>query len=253
MTPDRDGPAGNASYSWSDFDPEYYFNHYYGEPHADDEAVIRSACAAFKRAEPLGGKLDIVDVGTGPNLFPLMCAAPRARRITAWEYAESNVGWLRAELAATTLRPQWQHFWQVAQAAYEPELSLPDDPLPMLRATAEVRRGSVYDLPERTWDAATMFFCAESITEKRSEFDLACNRFARCVKPGGSLIAAFLVGSSGYAVAGRPFPVLNVSEEDILDVFAPLATDIRTERIGIVDAEIRSGYSGMLFLTARAV
>lgn len=253
MTPDSDGPAGNASYTWSEFDPEYYFNHYYGEPHEDDDTVIRSACAAFARAEPAGDPLEIVDVGTGPNLFPLMCAAPRASRITAWEYAESNVRWLRTELTATTLRPQWRHFWEVVRQASSPQYTLTEDPLPMLRATAQICQGSVYELPERNWDAATMFFCAESITEKRSEFDLACTRFARCVRPGGSLIAAFLVGSSGYAVAGRPFPVLNVSEADILDVFSPLATDIRTQRIGIVETEIRSGYSGMLFLTARAV
>ena len=78
-------------------------------------------------------------------------------------------------------------------------------------------------------------------------------RFARCVKPGGSLVAAFLVGSSGYAVAERPFPVLNVSEADILRVFAPVSTDQRTEKIGIVEREIRSGYSGMVFLSAKAL
>ena len=96
-----------------------------------------------------------------------------------------------------------------------------------------------------------MFFCAESITE-RTAFEAACIRFARCVRPGGALIAAFLVGSSGYQVAERPFPVLNVSEADILSVFADVSTDIRTEPIGIVEREIRSGYSGFVFLTATA-
>ena len=37
---------GNADYQWGQFDPEAYFQHYYGEPHPDDERVIRCAVAA---------------------------------------------------------------------------------------------------------------------------------------------------------------------------------------------------------------
>jgi hypothetical protein len=48
----------------------------------------------------------VVDVGTGPNLIPLFCALPRARRLTAWEYAESNVALLDAELRRDEMRPQ---------------------------------------------------------------------------------------------------------------------------------------------------
>jgi hypothetical protein len=250
---DAKQPSGNQNYSWSQFDSEAYFQHYYGDPHPDDDKVIAQAAAAFKHAQPKGAKLSIVDVGTGPNLFPLFVALPRASRITAWEYATSNVAWLKAELASDVLRPQWRHFWQVTRDAYGPDFGLPENPIPLLREKAEIRNGSVYELPERQWDAATMFFCAESITEKFSEFELACVRFAKCVRPGGALIAAFLVGSSGYEVAARPFPVLNVSEKDILQVFSLVSVNWRTQSIGIVEREIRSGYSGFVFLTAEAL
>lgn len=246
-------PAGNANFSWSHFDSEAYFQHYYGEPHPDDDKLIGRAAAAFKAAKPEGGKLRIVDVGTGPNLIPLFLALPRAASVTAWEYSTSNVDWLKHELASDAMRPQWRHFWKTTREACGPGVDLPLNPLPRLREIAEIRNGSVYDLPERQWDAATMFFCAESITEKFSEFETACQRFARCVRPGGALIAAFLVGSSGYEVAARPFPVLNVSEADIHEVFAPISAGKRTESIGIVEREIRSGYSGMVFLTAEAI
>jgi hypothetical protein len=246
-------PSGNQNYSWSQFDSEAYFQHYYGDPHPDDDQVIALAVDAFKAAKPVDAKLRIVDVGTGPNLFPLFVALPRAATITAWEYATSNVSWLKAELVSEALRPQWQHFWGVTRRAYGPAFDLPSNPLPALQSKAEIRNGSVYELPERQWDAATMFFCAESITEKFGEFELACVRFAKCVRPGGALIAAFLVGSSGYEVAARPFPVLNVSEADILRVFTPVSANRRTQSIGIVEREIRSGYSGFVFLTAEAI
>lgn len=245
-------PSGNADYQWASFDSEAYFQHYYGEPHPDDDCVIRYAVEAMKRATPIGAALDIVDIGTGPSLIPFLCALPRARRLTAWEYAESNVAWLEAELQKPALRSQWQHFWSVARETYQPE-TLPDDPMPLLRARSVITRGSVFDLPERNWDAATMFFCAESITERQDEFGAACVAFARSVKPGGMLAAAFLVRSAGYIVADRPFPVLSLTPEFIERVFAENADDVRAELIGIRDREIRSGYSGFIFLTGSAL
>jgi hypothetical protein len=195
--------------------------------------------------------LDIVDVGTGPSLIPFLCALPRARKLTAWEYAESNVAWLEAELQKREMRPQWRHFWRVVREAYQPE-ALPDDPMPLLRARSAITRGSVFDLPERNWDAATMFFCAESITERQDEFEAACVAFARSVKLGGMLAAAFLVRSAGYIVADRPFPVLSLTPELIEQVFAANADNVRAEKIGIREREIRSGYSGFIFLTGTA-
>ena len=245
-------PSGNADYRWAEFDSEAYFQHYYGEPHPDDEAVIRHAVAAMKSAPPLGEDLDIVDVGTGPNLIPFFSALPRAKSLTAWEYAESNIRWLQAELDSDEMRPQWRHFWPVAREAYGPDYALPDNPMPLLREKCVLTQGSVYALPERNWDAATMFFCAESITEREDEFEAACASFARCVKPGGALIAAFLVRSAGYVVAERPFPVLSLSEESIEATFARHADCITAARIGIVEREIRSGYSGFVFLTGIA-
>jgi SAM-dependent methyltransferase len=245
------GPSGNADYQWAQFDSEAYFQHYYGEPHADDDRVIRSAVEAMKQAPPIGAELDVVDVGTGPNLIPFFCALPRARQLTAWDYAESNVAWLEAEMRRD-LRPQWRHFWHVTREAYGPGYHLPQDPMPMLRAKSVVTQGSIFDLPERTWDAATMFFCAESITERQDEFEAACASYARCVKPGGALVAAFLVRSAGYIVAGRRFPVLRLSAESIENVFMRHANGVRAVRIGIVEREIRSGYSGFIFLTGIA-
>lgn len=254
-TPKEGGraPSGNADYRWSEFDSEAYFQHYYGEPHPDDDLVIRCAVETMKRtSSAMTADLDVVDVGTGPNLIPFFCTLPRAQRLTAWEYAESNVAWLKAELERNEMRPQWRHFWDVTRKAYGPEWQLPDNPIPALRAKSTITQGSVFDLPQRTWDAATMFFCAESITERRDEFEAACAAYARSVKPGGLLAAAFLVRSGGYVVADRPFPVLHLSAEVIEEVFTCHAGSIKAERIGIVEREIRSGYAGFIFLTGTA-
>lgn len=243
---------GNADYQWNHFDSEAYFQHYYGEPHPDDDLVIRVAVAALKRARPAGTDLDVVDVGTGPNLIPLFCALPRAKRLTAWEYAATNVEWLKADVGRDDMRSQWHHFWDVTRAAYGEDWELPDNPMPILREKAVITQGSVFELPPRSWDAATMFFCAESITERQDEFEAACAAFARSVRPGGMLAAAFLVRSEGYVVADRPFPVLKLSPETIERAFREYADAVEAKLIGIVEREIRSGYSGFIFLTGTA-
>jgi hypothetical protein len=249
----NDLPTGNADYAWSQFDSESYFQHYYGEPHPDDDLVIQLAVKAFKNAIAEGdAQLDIVDVGTGPNLIPFFCALPVSAKLTAWEYAESNVAWLSAELRNDKMRPQWEHFWQVTRDAYGADWPTPENPIPALREKVTVTQGSIFDLPQRKWSAATMFFCAESITSKFEEFEQGCAAFARCVKPGGLLAAAFLVRSGGYIVGDRPFPVLHVTAEQIQSVFERHATGVKAEMIGIVEREIRSGYAGFIFLTGRA-
>jgi len=245
-------PSGNADYQWAQFDSEAYCQHYYGEPHPDDERVIRRAVEAMKHAPPIGAELDVVDVGTGPSLIPFFCALPRARQLTAWEYTEGNSAWLESELKRKEMRSQWRHFWSIAREAYLPDFRPPEDPMPLLRAKSVVRRGSIFDLPERTWDAATMFFCAESITERQDEFEAACAAYARCVKRGGTLAAAFLAHSAGYVVKENRFPALSLSAESIIDVFARYADGLKVESIGIVDRQVRSGYSGLVFLTGNA-
>jgi len=242
----------NSDFPWGQFDPEAYFQQYYGAPHPDDDRVIRVAVDALKRAAPAGDALDVLDVGTGPSLIPFFCALPRARRLTAWEYADTNVAWLKREFEREVTRPQWLHFWATARDAYGAAWALPEDPGPLVRERCVVTQGSIFDLPPATWDAATMFFCAESITKRQDEFEAACTAFARSVRPGGTLAAAFLVRSEGYVVADQLFPALNLSPDAVAGVFAPHAENIRCEAIGVVDREIASGYSGQLFLTGTA-
>lgn len=243
-------PLGNADYQWSQFDPEAYFLHYYGDPHPDDDRVAQAAAEALFDCDPKTRELDIIDVGTGPNLIPFLAGISRARSLTAWEFSPTNIDWLQQELQRGELRPQWQHFWTAIKGSLA-GVPLPDDPALALASKARIVRGSIFDLPEREWDAATMFFCAESITQQVSEFSDACAKFAKCVRPGGTLAAAFLVQSHGYDVAGKRFPAINLSPEAIEGVFLKLARQVRVAKIGLVSEEVRSGYSGALFLTAK--
>ena len=242
--------GGNEEFGWSNFDPQSYVDHYYADPHPDDDEVVRRTCVALIEGAAGRTDLEVLDVGTGPNLFPLLSALPVARAITAWEYAASNIAWLKEEAARPELREPWLHFWGIVRSAH----GLVDVAAPMaaLKAKLNAIQGSIFDLPAARWDAATMFFCAESITSRQDEFETACARFAGAVRPGGMLAAAFLAGSRGYTVGQEDYPAVSVGPRELEAAFSQVASEIRIERIGDREEEIRSGYSGMLFLTARA-
>jgi SAM-dependent methyltransferase len=245
-------PTTNAEANWQAFDPDAYFDHYYGEPHADDALVARKAAAALRDFAHGRDDLGILDVGTGANLIPLLAALPAAKTLTAWDYAASNIAWLETEFKRAVLRPQWQHFWCEVEAVYgAPATGL--EAAQKLKHCARAQQGSIFNLPTAQWDAATMFFCAESITRDAQEFGIACNAFARAVRPGGALVAAFLARSGGYEVGGIDYPAVPVDEASIMAIFQPLCRSISVESIGLYETEIRSGYSGMVFLSALAL
>lgn len=243
---------GNAEYPWTKFDAEAYFSHYYRELHADDIEVIQRTVEALKNAKPRGEKLNVLDVGTGPNLFPLLAAMPRAAKVTSWEYAPTNIEWLKREMQQPAMRRQLGEFWGVIREAWGPSYNLPEHPYPALQKVADLQQASIFDLPKSQWDAATMFFCADSITQKMDEFETACTAYAQAVKSGGTLACAFLLRSGGYEVAGEPFPVLRLTTPDVVAIFNKLATEVEAHEIGVVEEEIRSGYLGMLFVTGLA-
>lgn len=128
---------------------------------------------------------------------------------------------------------------------------LPQDPLPLLVQRTRLLRGSIFDLPRHTFDAATMFFCAESITSSPLEFRAALSAYTATVKPGGLIAAAFLAGSSGYEVSGRRYPALSIDTDDIAACLLPCVDGLEMTPIGLSSSEIRSGYSGAIFVTAR--
>ena len=171
-------------------------------------------------------------------MIPLLAALPVASRLTAWEYSKPNLEWLANELTGPTLRPQWQHFWQQVKAAHSLDGAnaspmLPHDPLPPLVQRTRLLRASIFDLPPRTFDAATMFFCAELITANTDEFQTAVSAFTGTVRPGGLIAAAFLAGSSGYEVSGRRYPAVAIDSEDIAACLVARVEALEFTPIGI--------------------
>lgn len=237
----------NADVDWDRWPVEAYLAEVYRELHPSDAAVIAHH-SAFYRTLPRGGVERSVELGAGPNLYPLMLAAAVSRSIDAVEPGAANRAYLRRQLRDGP-EPSWAPFYALCR---ELQPALPAAVQAAL-ARVTVRAGGAADLDEGAYGLASMHFVAESVTEDLAEFGWICERFARSVRPGGRLVAAFMENMGRYVVGDAPpWPGVPVDSRIVRDTFAPHVAELATTRVDFDETGPDYGYTGMVLLTARA-
>jgi hypothetical protein len=167
--------------------------------------------------------------------------------MTLWERGVNNVKWLNEEVAGYSRI--WEPYWQTLSTrrlyreVEEPRLEL--------AARARPAIGDLFKLPSRRWELGTMFFVAESISDRRSEFQQAVVRFIRSLKPEAPFAAAFMKGSRGYDVGQVHFPAVPVNKVDVEQCLAPLADEVEIFEVKS-QRPLRDGYQGMILALGKA-
>ncbi len=236
----------NGDVDWTQWPVEDYVHENYGWLHPADAAVIDHHTACYRRLAPdsLSRSLEL---GAGPNLYPLMLATAASRRIEAVEPSAANVAYLRRQLAEGP-DAHWLPFYARCRTGNP---TLPDDPHQAL-SRVRVLRGSATALPPGRYDLASMNFVAESVTEDLAEFGELCHALVRAVRPGGQIIAAFMENMRRYAVGtDSSWPGVPVDQDVVRAVFAPWTAGLAISRIDVDPTLPNYGYTGMLLLTAR--
>ncbi|MEU8527328.1 MULTISPECIES: class I SAM-dependent methyltransferase [Streptomyces] len=241
------GPSGarrNREADWNAWPVGDYLAENYRQLHPVDRGVIAHH-SAFYRQFPPGTLARSLEFGAGPNLYPLMLAAGASRRIDALEPSDASVAYLRAQLTAPDA--SWEPFWAVCRGL---DPSLPER---LTEALARVRvvHADARSVPAGTYDAASMNFVAESVTEDAGEFRDLCGLFIRSVRPGGRLVAAFMENMPSYRIGTGPrWPAIPVDEDAVRAVFAPHTEELRITRLGKDRTLPEYGDSGVVLLRA---
>ncbi|MFJ3903926.1 class I SAM-dependent methyltransferase [Streptomyces sp. NPDC090025] len=236
----------NQDADWDAWPVAAYLAENYRELHHIDRGVITHHSGFYRRFPP-GGLARTLELGAGPNLYPLMLAAAASRHIDALEPGAANREYLYRQLTGGP-DASWQPFYQLCRAL-DPAL-----PATLDEALGRVRvvRGDAEDLTDGGYDAASMNFVAESVTEDPTEFTTLCAAFTRAVRPGGHLVAAFMERMPSYRIGEGPYwPALPVDEAVLHEVFGPLTTDLRISRLAKDRTLPEYGDTGILLLTAR--
>lgn len=238
---------GNADCDWDRFDPEWYVDHNYRVLGEDDRRIIQIVRDFFSAA--LGDTLVPrgIDVGAGANIYPALTMLPFCEEITLWERGRHNVKWLQRELG--DFSETWDDYWGIltTRRAYR-EIERPRE---TLRERARAWHGDVFRLSPGKFQLGTMFFVAESISEKRNEFQAATRRFIGSLTAGAPFAAAFMENSSGYDVDSLRFPAVAVRRADVKHLLSSLVHDLRIypiDRLG----QRREGYDGMILALGKA-
>jgi hypothetical protein len=239
-------PLFNRDVDWDKWPVADYLTEVYHRILPSDDAVIVHH-SEFLRRFPAGRFGRSVELGAGPNLYPLMLAAGVSREIVAVEPSAASRSYLERQLADGP-DPNWQAFYDRCR---ELQPGLPATPAEAL-SKVRVRAGGAHDLEPAGYDLASMHFVAESATEDSGEFRDLCRAFIRSLRSGGHLVAAFMENMGRYRIGTGPdWPGYPVDAGIVRAAFAPYTAELAIDRI---DSDPTSdGYqtTGMVLLTAR--
>ncbi|MFF4536066.1 class I SAM-dependent methyltransferase [Streptomyces aureus] len=237
----------NDDVNWDSWPVEDYLAENYRELHPSDAAVITHHSAFYRALEP-DGVARSVEVGAGPNLYPLVLASAASRHIDAVEAGASNAAYLERQLSGPPDR-SWQPFHALCR-----ELN-PEVPETLEESLAPVRlvHGDLRSIEPGGYGLASMHFVAEGATEDFEEFKEFCRRFVRCAAPGGHLVAAFMENMPTYRIgADSRWPGCPVDTDVVTEVFTPLTDELTVDRIPSDPTLPDYGDSGMILLTGVA-
>jgi hypothetical protein len=237
----------NAQVDWSEFDSEIYEANNYRTLRDDDQQIIDKVRDFFAAAD-IAPNARGLDIGAGPNLYPALSMLPFCERIDLWEYSEPNLEWLRRQVPS--FESNWDRFWE--ELARDPAYARVSEPRRRLASVAAVERGSIFDLPKRTWDVGTMFFVACSISTEIEEFEEAVHSFVQSLRADAPFAAAFMLESEGYDVGSGRFPSVWIDMDRVTSTLEDVAYDVHVDAISS-RVPLRKGYHGMCLAVGRAL
>ena len=236
----------NADLDWDSWPVSTYLEENYRQLHACDDAVMVHHSQVYRGLPPAGLERAI-EIGAGPNLYPLFLAAGAARRIDAVDRSAAGLAYLRGQLTGPP-DASWAPYWTRCRAL-NPAL-----PATVNSALARVRPtfGNGFALVGSGYDLASMNFVAESVTEDIDEFARFCAAFVATVRPGGHLVASFMENMGRYRLGdGSRWPGTPVDVDTVRHVFMPLTDALQVSRIDADAGLPEYGYTGMILLRAR--
>ena len=238
-------PRPNADVAWDDFDTAGYVLDNYATLHDLDRRIIADLSPYYRSLLP-GSLNSSLDIGTGPNIYPLMLAAAASRRLESLERSASNVAYLR-RARREGADPCWTPFWQLCRQL---DPALPADLDEVLRGLT-THQGDALAGPPGQYDLVSMFFVAESVTGGRDEFEQLSLRFVAAAAPGGHLVAAYMAGMPKYELGGKTLPSFPLDRHTLEAVMGPVTRQLRIWELP-PDPTLPYQHDGVLLLTARA-
>lgn len=234
-----DTRAACDTLAWDDFDPDaYLLNNYVDLLPAD----VYSTLALARRLRARAPVDTLLDLGTGPNLLPVLAALPYVGRVVAREPGRQNRAYLDAQRAR--LDVTWEPAIAILRAV-DPALA-DFDYQRALATRLIVREGDHTGIPARAYDAVTMHYVAEGAGDDPRIFTAITRALVAGAKPGALVFACFMEGSQGYTLDGTAYRALDVDSARVRAALVPGVADLTIDRLDASAGPARHGYTGHL-------
>jgi len=243
---------------WSEFDSFEYVERNYdnnGEILPEDKALISHVIKSLKQIGITPGSLErVADVGTGPNLYPVMLLSPYINanmKIDSLEFSPNRA--YLAKVIGGTIEPKHASIWhKFEQYMVEVGGDLYLGCEEFTKKRTKIKYGNIFDLPKNEYDLISSYFVAESIVDSQLPFREAIHSLRDALKTNGILIVAHMVGSEGWpAGEGTHFPAVNLTVDQIKTAYFDADMDIISMlTVTHDDKKAREGYHGMLLVIA---
>ena len=242
-------PLHNRDVDWDQWPVSDYLAEVYHEVLPADDAVLLHHSAFYRGFEP-GHSARSLELGAGPNLYPLMLAAAVSREIEAVEPSAASVAYLDRQLTDGP-DPSWQRFYERCRRL--------QPALPATLAESAVAGAGAPGRRRRPrpagYDLASMHFVAESATEDLDEFREICHAFVRGGRgwEGAWWPRSWRTWAATGSAPARTGPATRSTPGSSGAVFAPLTTDLRISRVDsdATSARLRDHRHGAAHRAAR--
>lgn len=229
----------NKDVNWDEFEPMQYLKNNYISILPPDREIIQKLAAFYAKEKPSG---EFIELGCGPNLYPVLTALPYAQKITILEFGKQNINYLNKQIKV--FDPIWQQWIELLRKLC-PIYSV--DLHQQFRNRVEIKSGSIFDLPKNKYQLASMHFVAESTSQDLEEFYTANKCFLLSLTTNGVFTASYMEGSEGYSSPGKFFPAVKVTKNEIEKALNHFVSGLVIERISTDNGLVRKGHTGILF------
>lgn len=212
----------------------------------------------------------LLEYGVGPTVHRAIAAEPYVQEIHMADYIGGNVDeiqkWIarrNGENEINTDIHDWRNYTEfvinreTGRMVQSDQINARENrtrsKIKLLFKETDARDPNPLGINSRgIYPVVATFFCADSATDSKDEWEQMMRNIGSLVAPGGDFIVGALRGSKRYKAGRKYFPSANIYENDLYDV---LRLDFSIQNEHIVVRSLREhrdkGYEGILLAHAR--
>lgn len=229
-----DSEPGLISHAEASFDPETYVSQFFAEnilSEPESRWTLDQIHEIFKEGALKGRRL--LDIGSGPVVYPVITASRWFEEIYLSDYAKENVEylhkWMRKE--SEHMRPLMEYYAQKEQNVTWEQKNCEVRNKVKNAVECDVNKDNPLSgtaLENAEFDVITSCLCLHVAALTLEDFTKALKNISKLLKSGGHLVVADILDNKFYSVGDRKFRAFSTTVEELHAAYKEAGYNIET-------------------------